>query len=196
MNLTSPAARRLAAATITCTAIVLPAAALASPGPAAAARSPASQAGSARPVTAYVISGYPGMRTVPPIDAATNTAGKAIKIGGGASAIAITPNGKTAYVVLAAIAGAGSLGVVPIQTATKKAGKTIPVGLFPGVIAIPPDGKTIKGLDGPVAITPDGKTVYAVSSSPGTVTAVSTATNKPGKAIKVGSYPIAIAITP
>ena len=34
-----------------------------------------------------------------PIRTATNKAGKAIKVGGRPVAIAITPNGKTAYVV-------------------------------------------------------------------------------------------------
>ena len=84
--------------------------------------------------------------------------------------IAITPNGKTAYVT-------SQSGLTPINTATNKT------------------GTAITGLGGPIAITPDGNTVYAASSHD-TVTPVRTATNKPGNAIKVGSYPIAIAITP
>jgi DNA-binding beta-propeller fold protein YncE len=157
---------------------------------------------------------------VTPISTATSTPGKPITVSNPASSppgqIAITPNGKTAYVVITAIVGAGSIGVVPIQTATNTAGKPIPVGFFPFRIAITPDGKTayatsfsgltpintatntpgkpIKGLGGPIAITPDGTTVYA-GSSDHTVTPVSTATNTPGKAITVGSYPVAIAIT-
>ena len=55
MKLTSHAAPRLVAAAITCTAIVLPAAALAAAGSAATAGSPASAARPAHPVTAYVI---------------------------------------------------------------------------------------------------------------------------------------------
>ena len=47
-----------------------------------------------------------------------------------------------------------------------------------------------------IAITPDGKTAY-VGSSFGTVTPINTATNKPGKPIKVAATPsLAIAITP
>jgi YVTN family beta-propeller protein len=107
---------------------------------------------------------------VVPIRTATNTALKAIMVGKFPGAIAITPNGKTAYV-------ASNSGVTPISTATNKA------------------GKPIKGLGGPIAITPNGKTAYAASGSD-TVTPVSTATNTADKAITVGKYPTAIAITP
>lgn len=156
-----------------------------------------------------------------PINTTTGKPGKPITVSNPAASppgqIAITPNGKTAYVVITAMVGAGSVGVVPIQTATNKPGKPIPVGFFPRAIAITSNGKTayatsdsgltpirtatktpgktIKGLSGPIAITPDGSTVY-VGSSSHTVTPVSTATNKPGKAITVGSHPVAIAITP
>ena len=59
MKLTSNTARLLAASAITCTAIVLPAAALASAGSAAPAGSPASAARHAHPVIAYVVNhGY------------------------------------------------------------------------------------------------------------------------------------------
>ena len=42
----------------------------------------------------------------------------------------------------------------------------------------------------------DPVTAYVVNYGFGTVTPISTATNKPGKAIKVGDEPFAIAITP
>ena len=58
-----------------------------------------------------------------PISTATNTAGKPIKVGTDPGAIAITPNGKTAYV-----ANDGSGTVTPIDTATNTAGKPIKVG--------------------------------------------------------------------
>ena len=72
-----------------------------------------------------------------PISTATNKPGKAITVtvnpmSSIPSEIAITPNGKTAYVVVEGVVGAGSLGLVPIQTATNKPGKAIYVGLFPG----------------------------------------------------------------
>ena len=160
--------------------------------------------------------------TVTPINTATNTPGKAITVttspmSSMPAEIAFTPNGNTAYVVVSAVVGAGSLGVVPIKTATNKPGKAIYVGLFPGPIVITPNGKTvyaasqsgltpirtatnkpgkaIKGVTGPIAITRDGRTIYAASGA-STVTPVSTATDKPGKAIKVGLNPLAVVITP
>ena len=51
-----------------------------------------------------------------PINTATGKPGKAIKVGGGRHAIAITPDGKTAYV-----ANSGSGTVTPIRTATNTA---------------------------------------------------------------------------
>ena len=77
----------------------------------------ASSAGSAGPVTAYVAND--GSGTVTPIPTATNTAGPPITVGGNPYAIAITPDGKTAYV--ANDIGAGT--VTPIATATNTAGR-------------------------------------------------------------------------
>ena len=167
----------------------------------------------ARPVTAY----FASFSGVTPINTATNKAGKAIKVGAGPFAIAITPDGKAAYV-----ANIDSSTVTPIRTTTNKALKAIKVGIGPVAIAITPDGKTayvanessgtvtpintstnkaggaIKVGTGPqaVAITPDGKTAYVVSGASGTVTPIRIATNKAGKAIKVGTNPTVIAITP
>jgi YVTN family beta-propeller protein len=81
-------------------------------------------------VTAYVAN--LGSGTVTPIRTATNTAGPAIPVGVGAGGIAITPNGKTAYVVKT------SGTVTPIRTATNTAGPPIPVGGLPESIAITP----------------------------------------------------------
>ena len=47
-----------------------------------------------------------------------------------------------------------------------------------------------------MAITPNSKIVYIVINGSGTVIPINTATNKAGKAIKVGTSPTAIAITP
>ena len=125
MKLTSDAARGLAAAAITSTAIFLPTVALASAGSAATAGSPASRARPDPPVTAYVTTGS----GVTPINTTTDTAGKAITAGSGPSfAIAITPNGKTAYV---ANDDATPGTVTPIRTATNTAGKAIKVGKRP-----------------------------------------------------------------
>ncbi|HLQ55418.1 MAG TPA: hypothetical protein VK162_14255 [Streptosporangiaceae bacterium] len=47
-----------------------------------------------------------------------------------------------------------------------------------------------------IAITPDGKAAYVLAMFAGTVTPIATATDTPGKPIKVGRIPSAIAITP
>ncbi len=113
--------------------------------------------------------------TVTPIDTATNTAGTPITVGTYPRVIAITPDGKTAYVVNI---DAGT--VIPIATATNTAAAPITVGSQPFAIAI----------------TPDGKTAYVANSLSGTVTPIDTATNTAGTPITVGNRPDAIAITP
>jgi hypothetical protein len=77
-ELTSHPARRLAAAAITCAAILMPVTALAAAGSAATAGSPASGARPARSVTAYIVNGG-------------NKAGADITVGNNPKAIAITP---------------------------------------------------------------------------------------------------------
>ena len=134
----------------------------------------------AGPVTVYVANsglfGNPPGHTVTPINAATNTAGKAIPVGRHPQDIVITPDGKTAYVSN----GIGAAGkVTPISTATNTPGPAIPAGALPGGIVI----------------TPDGKTAY-VANAYGTVTPISTATKTPGPAIPAGAAATAIAITP
>ena len=120
-----------------------------------------------------------GANTVTPISTATNMPGKPINAGESPGAIAITPDGKTAYVL-------SQRGVVPISTATNEPGKPVNAG---------------KDLTG-IAITPNGKTAYVVSTFSATVTPIRTATNTALKAIKIGKpptgyeFPDQIAITP
>ena len=68
-----------------------------------------------------------------PISTRTNKAGPRIPIGVHPVDIAITPDGRTAYV-----ANYGSDTVTPISTRTNKAGPAIPVGQRPADIAIAP----------------------------------------------------------
>ncbi|HLX51288.1 MAG TPA: hypothetical protein VKS82_23435 [Streptosporangiaceae bacterium] len=70
-----------------------------------------------------------------PITIATNTVGKPIPVGRRPTEIAITPDGKTAYV-----SDSWQRGVTPITIATNTAGKPIKLGHFPGLIAITPAG--------------------------------------------------------
>ena len=106
-----------------------------------------------------------------PSTTATNTPGQPIHVGSAPGLIAITPDGKTAYV-------ASAYAVTPISTATNRPGKPIYIR-----------------SDITIAITPDGKTVYAATS--GKVIPISTATNTASKPIQVGpGAPGGIAITP
>jgi|SRR5215469_12397794 len=98
-------------------------------GPAAASgaahtRGAASRASLARQVIAYVTAGAISA-TVTPILTATNTALPPIKVGPYPGPIAITPDGKTRYVVN----GPGT--VTRIHTATNTALQRIKVGAFP-----------------------------------------------------------------
>jgi DNA-binding beta-propeller fold protein YncE len=93
----------------------------------------------------------------------------------GSGQIAITPDGKTAYVVNY------NDSVTPISTATGKPGKPIPVGGSPRA-GPPHEGSYPVGQ---IAIAPDGKTAYVAFGSD--VTPINTATGTPGKTIHVGS---------
>ena len=73
-----------------------------------------------------------------PIATATNTPGARIPAGSTPAAIAITPDGKTAYVADATNPGT----VTPITIATNTARAPIGVGESPQIIAITPNGKT------------------------------------------------------
>ena len=109
-------------------------------------------------MTAYVANSFGNQ--VAAIDTTTSTVMKMITVGSRPGAIAVTPDGKTAYVATCG-------GVVPVDTATNTAGPVI---------------KGTKGV-GSIAVTPDGKTAYLAyglvcsSSTPDQVTAVDTATN-------------------
>jgi YVTN family beta-propeller protein len=70
---------------------------------------------------------------VTPIHTATNTPSKPITVGRLPRVMAITPDGRTAYVV-----NWGSGTVTPICTATNTPGKPITVGPYPDAIAITP----------------------------------------------------------
>jgi YVTN family beta-propeller protein len=102
-------------------------------------------------------------------------AGSPIPTGNGPSSVAITPDGRTAYVTNRA-----SNSVSPINVATAQAGAPIAVGTTPEA----------------VAVTPDGSAAYVVSSGEGSVRRITTATGAVGGPIGVGNAPSAIAIHP
>ena len=184
--------RRIRAAAATAVAAVIAVAIPAGLGAFGHLLGPARPQQSPAPPTLYIYSdnGSHG-GTVTPVNTATGTHGKPIHVGLSGSTpkggfapadgqIAITPDGKTAYLIT------GS-SVTPVSTATGTPGKPIHIsGLLSSVSA-------------QIVITPDGKTVYVTTMS-GTVVPISTATNMPGKPIHVGATgflgPVQIAITP
>ncbi len=129
--------------------------------------------------TAYVTDSGIGGGAVTPIDLTTNAPGTPIPVGSGPNSgpngIAITPDGKTAYV-----ANGNDNTVTPINLASGTPGGPIAVGGFPFG----------------VAISPDAKTVYVANNNDNTVTPINVATNTPGANITVGNSPFEIAITP
>jgi len=128
--------------------------------------------------TAYVTEGStPGVVTV---DLATGVVSAPIQIGTDPYGIAITPNGKELYV-------SDGESVIPIDLATAVAGASI--NLRPAAAAEP------DAIGGPIVITGDGSTAYAADPAAGTVTPIQIATKHPGRPIKVGVRPVALAIT-
>jgi YVTN family beta-propeller protein len=112
-----------------------------------------------------------------PVDLETGAVGNQIPFGTTTpAAVAITPDGKTAYVAETRLHGL----VVPIDIATNTAEAPIEVGSTP--IAI--------------AITPDGTRAYVVNVGDETVTSIDLTTNTPVKTIPVGGVPVGIAIAP
>jgi hypothetical protein len=93
-----------------------------------------------------------------------------VQVSAASDAIAVTPDGGTAYV--AAPRGEGRPGVVvPIRLATGAVLRPIPVGVWPSAISV----------------TADGRTAYVVNFLSGTVTPIATATNRALAPIEVGS---------
>jgi YVTN family beta-propeller protein len=117
-----------------------------------------------------------GANTLTPIDLVTNQAGAAIAVGGRPESVAISPDGRTAY-VSNELAGTVSV----IDTATDSViGVPIPVGSNPAE----------------VALTPSGATLYVTDELANTVSVIDTATRQAIGTIKVGSFPNGIAVAP
>ncbi len=160
---------------------------------------------------------------VTPIATATGKTGTPIRAGENPGAMAITPDGRTVYVVSVA-----SKLVTPIRVASGTTLRPIRLAEHGTAIAITPDGKTayvigpgppspgpwgtgritpirtatdtalrpidVGGNPSAIAITPDGATAYVLTST--AVVPITTATNTAGKPISVGAYPGRIVITP
>lgn len=102
--------------------------------------------------------------------------------------MAITPNGKTLYVLFLYPPGTATSYVIPISTVTDRPGTPIRVPADVSAIVAAPDGRTVYLVGQP---RPKG------SANPSTtieVTPVATATNRPGKPIIVGNGDLGISI--
>lgn len=167
------------------------------------------------PLNAIVVNH--GSKTVTPIDLSTNTPKASLTVGNTPASIAITPDGKTAYITDDFLHA-----VIPIDIATYKAGIPISAGMVPYSIAINPEGTkayvsnhlsgtitpidlitntpgdpiTVGSMPFGVAISPDGKTVYVANSGSKTISPIDVETQQAGIPIPVGIFPSGIAITP
>jgi DNA-binding beta-propeller fold protein YncE len=127
-----------------------------------------------------------------PVRIRTSTAGTPIKVGLSPVQIAFTPNGTMAYV-----ANYASESVTPIRLADGRAGPLIAAGKIPTRLAVSPDGTTIYALDSNIfGGVGQGMPLKTPPFGLGQVIPIRVATNSGGKPIKVGRFPIAIAIAP
>jgi DNA-binding beta-propeller fold protein YncE len=136
--------------------------------------------------TAYVIGQSMATTEIIPMATATNTPGKPLNTGQADGALAITPDGQALY-----LADYGPNGVIPLATATNTAGKLIKVDGMVYAIAVSPDGNTAY-----VASEPRQKPGVNCTGRTGEVTPISTATNLPGRPLRVACDPYAVAVTP
>jgi len=132
---------------------------------------------------AYVVDGFDAATTAPnapgtvvPVNLADEAAGRPIKVGTNPGSIAITPNGRTAYVTDSNAINGDPTTITPINLATDTPEKAIHVAA--------------RGI----AITLNGVTAFAFDRNE--VVPIATATNLPGKAIVLGGIVQVIALAP
>jgi YVTN family beta-propeller protein len=130
--------------------------------------------------TLYTVSEKLAGGVVTPVNISAGTVGRRIKVGKDAVAIAVTPDGKTAYV-----ANFYSGTITPIDLTRGVAEPPIRAGALPRAIVIAPDGRTAYVLN---QVTHDSRR--------GSVTPVNIATGKPGRPILVGWNPVTMNLTP
>jgi YVTN family beta-propeller protein len=113
------------------------------------------------------------------INTATNTVTANVPVGFNSHGIAITPDGKTVYVVSNDYENKNGI-VSVINTTTNAVTKTVSVGSHPMGIAA----------------SPDGTKMYVTNVWDWTVSVIDTATNTVIETVEVGIMPLGVAITP
>jgi DNA-binding beta-propeller fold protein YncE len=127
---------------------------------------------------------------VVPVHVRAGTAGTPVKVGLSPAQIAVTPDGTMAYV-----ANYASASVTPIRLAGGRAGPPIAAGKIPTRLAVSPDGATVYLLDSNIfgglgpGLRP-GRPPFGI----GQVIPIRVATNTTGRPIRVGRFPVAMAI--
>jgi DNA-binding beta-propeller fold protein YncE len=169
--------------------------------------------------TAYFTGATDSTPIAAPIDLTTRTVGGHTTfsgIEGAPSDVAITPDGKTAYVVSPSFPSY----VKPIDVATNVAGANIPIAAIANSIAIAPDGRfayvtsafgsanAVSKIDLStssvteisvgieplgIAITPDGKTAYVAAPANEELARIDLATNTVGTVPNAPGFELAIA---
>ena len=124
--------------------------------------------------------------TITPINVSNDSAETPIHVGLGPGAIAITPDGKTAYVTLTGTPTNVLSEIVPVQLSDGTVGTPIPTGPAPMGIAITPDGNEALVAN----------TGWPPNVPGNTVTPIDLRTGKAGNPIPAPPTPFLIDITP
>jgi hypothetical protein len=210
----SPRATAAATASATVAPTATPASAAPTPTPAPTAAPPASD------LMAYVAVSD---GELVPVDVTTGVAEAPLTIDPAPTSLAITPDGRFAYLADGDVAT-----VTPVNLVTGTVGSPNQVATNASVtaLAITPSGATLLAVVNPtgydtgsvvpitlasgtagspipvgaypvaIAVTPDGSTAYVVNAGDSTITPITLASDTVGTPISVGADPIAIAITP
>ncbi len=156
-------------------------------------------------------------KTVSVIDYATGAPITTVKVGGSATAIAVSPDGSRAYVTLKGFAGK----VAVIDTGSNTVLTTIKVGANPAGIAFNADGSRVYVTNGsagtvsvidttmnnqvvatirvgtqPAGVIVAGTRAYVANTNSDSVSVIDTATNKLVATVKVGDAPRGLALDP
>ena len=133
--------------------------------------------------SAYVVNGFDAATTSPtapgtitPVNLVEGSAGKPIKVGTNPGDMAISPDGRIAYVLDSNALTGDPTTITPVNLSTNTAEKPVHVAARA------------------IAITLNGQTALALTSNG--VVPIATATNRPGHTIGLSGIPVAIVLTP